>query len=120
MTVRLAVGVLVSKKVTQAATKERSVSRLLPPKTEKRPSITTSFRLPADLLDWLDEISARQGYSRNEAVVTFLNWCKAEIERELHLQARMKAEEEDRLKAQKEKGESDGNRVQRGRGRGEG
>lgn len=62
------------------------MSKLLPPrekKPKKEPTTSTaSFRLPMDLLEWLDETATARGYSRNEAVIHCLRWCQEELERE--------------------------------------
>lgn len=48
---------------------------VLPPKQRDQPLVSTSVRLPKDLIDALDEIAGATDYSRNDVVLHFLRWA---------------------------------------------
>lgn len=58
------------------------VSRILPPKEDEGPPVTTSLRIPQKLVQAIDEIGQSTGYSRTEVVNHFLRWAVREYRAE--------------------------------------
>jgi metal-responsive CopG/Arc/MetJ family transcriptional regulator len=50
------------------------ISKLLPPKTSNTHA-QLSLRVPAEIIDGLDEVAGDVGYTRSQVVVRFLRWA---------------------------------------------
>ncbi len=51
------------------------MSRILPPKEDSEPAVTTSLRVPPSMLRELDSIAKESGYSRTEVMLHFWTWA---------------------------------------------
>lgn len=59
-----------------------AVSRILPPKEEAEPAVTTSLRVPPSMLRELDAIAKESGYTRTEVMLHFWTWAIQEYRAE--------------------------------------
>lgn len=68
------------------------MTQILPPKPWKKENVGTSIRLPADLLERIDEIAEEAGYGnrgRSEVIELFLTWAIAQHELEKKKEAEL-------------------------------
>lgn len=59
-----------------------AVSRILPPKEDASVMVTTSLRVPPEMLRELDEIAQSSGYTRSEVMLHFWRWAIQEYRTE--------------------------------------